>query len=117
MHLTDAEKDRLGDAVEVVKEPAGAGRAAGRDPEVVAIVSSMLSRIEREGMAAVLHYARELDGFTGSSLEVPAAEVERSGDQLPDALRAALETGAERSARFAGMQRARLQDFEEEVFK
>jgi sulfopropanediol 3-dehydrogenase len=46
---------------------------------------------------------------------VPAAEVERSGDLLPAALREALDTGAERSARFAGMQRARLQDFEDEV--
>jgi sulfopropanediol 3-dehydrogenase len=115
MHLTDAELARLGDAVEVVKAPAGAGPAAGRDPEVVATVSSMLSRIEREGLDAVLHYARELDGFTGRSLEVPAAEVERSGDELPDALRAALDTGAERTRIFAGMQRSRLQDFEDEV--
>jgi sulfopropanediol 3-dehydrogenase len=115
MHLTDAERAGLGGEVEVVKGPAGAGGATGRDPEVVATVSSMLSRIEREGMDAVLHYARELDGFTGRSLEVPAAEVERSGDGLPAALREALDTGAERTARFAGMQRARLQDFEDEV--
>src|SRR5690348_12857094 len=115
MHLTDAELSRLGDAVQVVKGPSGAGAPAGRDPEVVATVSTMLERIEREGMDAVLHYARELDGFTGRSLEVPAAEVERSGDQLPAALREALDTGAERTRRFADMQRARLQDFEDEV--
>jgi sulfopropanediol 3-dehydrogenase len=115
MHLTDADRERFGDAVRVVKGPGREGRPTQRDPEVVETVSTMLGRIEREGLDAVLHYARELDGFTGSSLEVPAAEVERSGDELPPALREALDAGAERTRRFAGMQRARLQDFEDEV--
>ncbi|MBW0089193.1 histidinol dehydrogenase [Pseudonocardia sp. KRD-184] len=115
MHLTPAEKNGFGDALTVVKEPTGADGSTGRDEAVSTTVSSMLSRIEREGMDAVLHYARELDGFTGSSLEVPAAELARAGDGLPADLREALDTGADRSRRFAVMQRDRLVDFEEEV--
>jgi sulfopropanediol 3-dehydrogenase len=115
MHLTEQDKERVGSGLHVVKEPTGPDRPAERDPAVAATVSEMLSRIEREGMDAVLHYARELDGFTGRELRVPDAELARSGDALPEALRTALETGAERTRRFAAMQRARLQDFEEEV--
>jgi sulfopropanediol 3-dehydrogenase len=115
MHLNSADKLRISGRLEVVKEPEGPDRPAQRDPEVVATVSSMLSHIEREGMDAVLHYAAALDGFTGSSLQVSDAELERSGDQLPVSLREALDAGAERTRRFAEMQRARLQDFEDEV--
>jgi sulfopropanediol 3-dehydrogenase len=115
MHLTDRDKQRIGGGLRVVKEPDGPDRPAERDPAVAATVSEMLSRIEREGLDAVLHYARELDGFTGTELRVPDAELAASGDALPEGLRAALETGAERTRRFAAMQRARLQDFEEEV--
>jgi sulfopropanediol 3-dehydrogenase len=63
----------------------------------------------------VLRYARELDGYDGSGLEIPEAELEKSGEQIPAAIREALETGAERTRRFAGMQRDRLVDFEEEI--
>ncbi len=115
MHLTERDKDRIGSGLHVVKEPVGPDRPAERDPAVAATVSEMLSRIEREGLDAVLHYARELDGFAGRDLRVPDAELASSGDALPAGLRTALETGAERTRRFAAMQRARLQDFEEEV--
>jgi len=115
MHLTDQDKERVGAGLRVVKEPDGPDRPAERDPAVAATVSEMLSRIERDGMDAVLRYARELDGFTGSELRVPDAELAAAGDALPEALRSALQAGAERTRRFAAMQRARLQDFEEEV--
>ena len=115
MHLTDADKKRISGSLTVVKEPDGPDTPAQSAPEVVETVTAMLARIERDGLDAVLHYARELDGFTGHVLEVPAAEVERSGDDLPPALREALQTGAARSRRFAQMQRERLVDFEDEV--
>ncbi|MCS7478002.1 histidinol dehydrogenase [Umezawaea endophytica] len=115
MHLSDADKVRIGGGLVVVKEPAGSGGPVRRDPEVVAKVSEMLGRIEREGLDAVLRYAVELDGYEGRSLEVPAAEVARAADQLPASLREALDAGADRTRRFAAMQRARLVDFEEEV--
>src|SRR3954452_24795731 len=97
MHLTDRDKQRIGGGLRVVKEPDGPDRPAERDPAVAATVSEMLSRIEREGLDAVLHYARELDGFTGTELRVPDAELAASGDALPEGLRAALETGAKRT--------------------
>jgi sulfopropanediol 3-dehydrogenase len=115
MHLTDRDKRRVGAGIRVVKEPAGPDRPAERDPAVVATVSEMLARIEREGMPAVLDYAARLDGFTGTDLRVPDAELARAADEVPAPVRAALDTGAERTKRFAAMQRARLQDFEDEV--
>jgi sulfopropanediol 3-dehydrogenase len=115
MHLSERERQRFGAALRAVKEPAGPGAPSRPAPEVVRVVSEMLGRIEREGMDAVLHYARELDGFTGRTLEVGAAEIAAAADLLPGPLRAALDAGAERTRRFARMQRERLQDFEAEV--
>jgi sulfopropanediol 3-dehydrogenase len=116
MHLNDEDKARIRTgSVTVIKEP-DAGRVDEvRDPAVVAKVSEMLSSIEREGMAAVLRYARELDGYEGAGVEIPEAELEKSGEQLPVAIREALETGADRTRRFAQMQRDRLVDFEEQI--
>ena len=116
MHLNDEDKSRIrSGAVTVIKEP-DAGRVDEvRDPAVVAKVSEMLSTIERDGMDGVLRYALELDHYEGSGLEIPEAELEKSGEQLPAAIREALETGADRTQRFARMQRERLVDFEEEI--
>lgn len=75
----------------------------------------MLSTIEREGMPAVLRYAKELDGWERSDVEFGAAELRGSGDDLTPQLRAALELGADRTGRFARAQRAHLVDFETEL--
>lgn len=115
MHLNPSDKKKLRGTVTVVKEPGGADRPDQRDPAVAARVSEMLGDIERNGLDAVLRYAADLDGFEGTSLEVPAAEIRGSGDALPAELRTALEAGAERTRRFAQMQRDRLVDFEGEV--
>lgn len=115
MHLSGADKQRIAGPIRVVKEPVTAEASDRRDPAVVATVSEMLSRIESGGMDAVLHYARELDGWTGADPLVGSAELARSGDKLPVALREALDAGADRTRRFARMQRERLQDFESEV--
>jgi sulfopropanediol 3-dehydrogenase len=116
MHLSAEDKSRIrSGAVTVVKEPDEGRVDELRDPAVVATVSEMLGAIERDGMDAVLRYARELDGYEGSGQEVPEAELEKSGERIPEAVREALEAGADRTRRFARMQRDRLQDFEEEV--
>jgi sulfopropanediol 3-dehydrogenase len=116
MHLSADDKSRIrSGSVAVVKEPEEDRVDEVRDPAVVAKVSEMLRDIERDGMDAVLRYARELDGYQSSGLEIPEAELEKSGERIPAEVRAALETGAERTRRFARMQRDRLQDFEEEV--
>ncbi len=115
MHLTPEDKARIGDGVTVVKEPPGLDRPAQRDPEVSATVSQMLLDIERRGLDAVRDYAERLDHWSGTSFEVSAARLRGAGDGLPSDLREALDAGAERTHRFASMQRARLVDFEEEV--
>lgn len=116
MHLSEEDKARIRTgSVSIVKEP-DAGRVDEvRDPAVVAKVSEMLGAIERDGMDAVLRYARELDGYEGGALEISQAELEKSGELLPRDIREALETGADRTRCFAQLQRDRLQDFEEEV--
>ena len=115
MHLNDEDKVRLGNGITVVKEPPGPDTPAQRDPEVAATVSRMLSDIEARGLVAVREYAERLDGWSGTSFEVTAQQLRGAGDGLPRELREALDAGAERTRRFASMQRDRLVDFEEEV--
>ncbi|HEU4331408.1 MAG TPA: histidinol dehydrogenase [Lapillicoccus sp.] len=115
MHLNEEDKARLGDGITVVKEPPGPDTPAQRDPEVAATVSRMLSDIEGRGLTAVREYAERLDGWSGTSFEVTAAQLRSAGDGLPPELREALDAGAERTRRFASMQRDRLVDFEDEV--
>ncbi|WP_053849453.1 histidinol dehydrogenase [Streptomyces sp. NRRL B-24085] len=99
----------------LLKAPAVDAPPAQRDPEVIETVSRMLSDIERHGVDAIRRYARSLDGQPDGAVELDAAQVARSGDRLPKELRAAIELGAERTQRFAGLQRAHLSDFEEEI--
>ena len=64
MHLTAEDKSRIrSGSVSVVKEPDEGQVDEVRDPAVVAKVSEMLGAIERDGMDAVLRYARELDAL------------------------------------------------------
>lgn len=103
MHLTEADLRRIGSPVTVAKAPAVVDSADLRDPAVAATVSEMLRTISAGGMDAVLRYARDLDGFTGTDLLVGPAELARAGDELPADLREALEAGADRTRRFAQM--------------
>jgi sulfopropanediol 3-dehydrogenase len=115
MRLAPSLLSELGDACRIIKSPVHQGPSAQRDPAVIERVSEMLSAIERDGMDAVLHYARELDGWTGGDVELDAASLRRSGDELTSEHRKALELGAERTSAFARQQRERLQDFETEL--
>lgn len=102
-------------AYECLKTPAIGGVPAQRLPEVISTVSSMLSAIEKDGFDAVVGYSRSLDGWTGRDLELSADNLRRTGDQLKPGLRQALEAGAERTRKFAGLQLEHLVDFEAEV--
>ena len=115
MHMTSQDKEALGTRFRVVKEPETVDRAAQADPEVAATVSRMLTEIEHGGMDAVRRYARELDGDSSDSFLIRSPQLEAAGEELPADLRDALRAGAERTRRFATMQRERLVDFEEEV--
>ncbi|SDD12470.1 histidinol dehydrogenase [Auraticoccus monumenti] len=116
MHLTDKDLARVPGKVTVLRAPDRPDVSAQSDPRVRETVSEMLSEIESGGLAAVRRYAEQLDGWTGGDdFVIEADEIERLTADLPDDLRTALDAGAERTRRFAGMQRARLTDFEEEV--
>lgn len=115
MHMNPSDKGLVTGSFSVVKEPAGPDAPAQRDPRVIETVSVMLSDIESNGLDAVRRYARELDGWEGDDIEIAGTQLARSGDDLPEALRAALDAGAERTRRFAELQRAHLSDFAEEV--
>lgn len=115
MHLNLGDKERIPGVLEVVKEPPGPDNPAQRDPGVAALVSEMLGNIEHHGLDAVLRYAADLDGFSGTSLEVSRTDMDRAAGELSRELREAIDTGAERTRRFAEMQRAHLVDFESEV--
>lgn len=78
-------------------------------------MSTMLSDIERGGMTAVRRYAEELDGYTEDTFELSSADIDRAVANLPRDLCDALDAGAERTRRFAELQRRSLTDFEAEV--
>ena len=116
MHLTPADKRRISGSFSIVREPDRPDVAAQSDPAVIATVSTMLTDIEQHGRPAVRRYAEQLDGWTGGEdFEVTPEQVARLTASLPQDLREALDAGAERTRRFAAMQRAHLHDFEEEV--
>jgi sulfopropanediol 3-dehydrogenase len=115
MNLSASVQDRYQGRYRYLKTPAAGLRASARDPAVVARVSEMLAQIEAGGMDAVLSYARDLDGWVGSDLELTHAQLEQTTAQLSADLRQALELGLERTRRFASEQRARLVDFEVEL--
>lgn len=115
MHLTASDKAVLGASVRTIKEPSTLDQPAQADAQVAATVSNMLLAIEKEGLAAVRRYARELDDYTGEEFLIEQDELARAEAELPESLCAALRTGAERTQAFAQMQRDRLTDFEDEV--
>ncbi|MFH8468398.1 histidinol dehydrogenase [Streptomyces sp. NPDC017991] len=115
MKLSSRFTAAFADRFTLLKAPAVDAPPAQRDPEVIETVSRMLSDIERDGLDAVRRYARTLDGQPDGAIELDATEISRSGDRLPKDLRAAIELGAERTQRFAALQRDHLADFEEEI--
>ncbi len=116
MHLTPRDKDRITGSYTVVREPDRPDVAAQSDPRVIETVSAMLADIEANGLRAVRGYAERLDGWTGGEdFEIESDQIESLTADLPAGLKQALDAGAERTRRFAGMQRAHLHDFSEEV--
>ncbi|WP_116101793.1 histidinol dehydrogenase [Amycolatopsis thermalba] len=115
MYFTEATQRRFAGRFTVVKEPAAGGAPAQRDPGVIDTVTRMLGRIRAEGLDAVTRYAAELDGYDGRPLEISREEMRRSGEALPDDLRAAIELATARTAAFAKASRDALKDLEIEL--
>jgi sulfopropanediol 3-dehydrogenase len=116
MHLAPRDRTLITGTFTTVREPARTDVAAQSDPRVIETVSEMLSDIEQHGRPAVRRYAEQLDGWSGGEdFEIGQDQITALTEALPDDLRTALDTGAERTYRFASMQRAHLHDFEDEV--
>lgn len=115
MHITESDSRHIKGAFKALKSPAVVGVPAQRLPDVVATVSAMLGDIEANGMDAVVKYSRQLDGWSGDSIEINQDTLAASGDHLPPDLREALMAGADRTRLFAVEQRERLTDFETEL--
>lgn len=97
-----------------LKTPLIDAPAAQRDPAVIETVTNMLADIRERGLDAVLDYARKLDKYQGTDIELTAEQIASSGDRLAPDLRAAIELGAERTQAFARASREHLTDFETE---
>jgi histidinol dehydrogenase len=66
-------------------------RRTSADPAVRAATAAILERVARDGDAALLALARELDGVALEALEVPRERCRRALDRLDASLRAAME--------------------------
>ena len=83
--------------------------------EVRATVSSMLSRIEREGADAIRAYSAELDGWSPDSFIVDEATTAAAAEQVDEQLREHIAFAQEQVRAFATAQRATLTDLEIET--
>ena len=106
---------RLDGAFHHLKTPLIDAPAAQRDPAVIETVTNMLADIRERGLDAVLDYARTLDNYQGTDIELTPEQIASSGDRLDPELRAAIELGAARTQAFAKESRAHLSDFETEL--
>lgn len=106
---------RLDGAFHHLKTPLIDAPAAQRDPAVIETVTNMLADIRERGLDAVLDYARTLDNYQGTDIELTPEQIATSGDRLDPDLRAAIELGAARTQAFAKESRAHLSDFETEL--
>lgn len=99
----------------VLKAPGVDAPEAQRDPRVAETVTAMLHDIEKNGIAAVRRYARELDRFEKDDFELSAADLASSGSRIAPELREAIDLGSARTKQFAALQREHLTDFEAEI--
>lgn len=106
---------RLDGSFHHLKTPLIDAPAAQRDPAVIETVTNMLADIRERGLDAVLDYARKLDNYQGTDIELTAEQIATSGDRLAPDLRAAIELGAARTQAFAKESRSHLSDFETEL--
>jgi len=91
------------------------GETAERDREVVATVSSMLSEIEKDGLAAIRRYSEQLDGWAPERFTVDAATVKQAERVVPDELKQHIAFAADQVRGFAQHQRGSMTDVEVET--
>ena len=83
--------------------------------EVRKTVSEMLLSVEKEGLAAVRRYSRDLDKWEPESFLVGQAEIDRAAEELPEELRDHIAFAQDQIRGFAEAQRATMTDLEVET--
>lgn len=82
--------------------------------ETQAIVSEMLAKLEAEGEAAALQYARDLDGYEGDAI-VTKEQIKAAADQVSPQLKDDIQFALDRVRSFAEAQKASISSFETEL--
>lgn len=91
---------RWQELAEDARRAALARPAASQDAQVAAQAGAIIARVRRDGDAALLTLARELDGATLAGLQVTAAEFAAARAALPAAAVAAIQTAIANVRRF-----------------
>jgi sulfopropanediol 3-dehydrogenase len=86
--------------------------SAQRTEEVRCVVSEMLARIERDGVAAVRRYSRDLDDWDPPSFVVDDRAVRQAEDAIDVELREHIAFAQDQVRAFAEAQRATLHDLD-----
>jgi histidinol dehydrogenase len=79
-------------------------RRAARMDEAEQTVRPILEAVRKRGDAALKEYARKLDGFTGASLRISAADCQKAVTQAPPSFRKAVRAAALNIREFAKLQ-------------
>ena len=82
--------------------------------ETQAIVRAMLERLEKEGEAAAMAYAKELDGYEGEAI-VSQEQIAAAADQVTPQLKDDIQFALDRVRTFAEAQKASISSFETEL--
>ncbi|MCE2517090.1 MAG: histidinol dehydrogenase [Alphaproteobacteria bacterium] len=82
--------------------------------ETQAIVSEMLAKLEAEGEAAALQYARDLDGYEGEAI-VTKEQIKAAADKVSSQLKDDIQFALDRVRTFAEAQKASISSFETEL--
>ncbi|MFA6280842.1 MAG: histidinol dehydrogenase [Bdellovibrionales bacterium] len=70
---------------------AALSRSAGEKKDITDYVKAIVKEVREEGDKAVAKYATQFDNYTGPLAPLPLASLKQAADDLPPALRAALE--------------------------
>lgn len=81
-------------------------------PEARAQVAEILSAVRRRGDQALREYTERLDGATWETPRVPSPQIRRALDEIPAALRTALETARSQIERFHEPQRLSMRGYQ-----
>jgi phosphoribosyl-ATP pyrophosphohydrolase/phosphoribosyl-AMP cyclohydrolase/histidinol dehydrogenase len=105
------------DAAQLLAESATRRDSAAVDPEALQVASKIIDEIAEEGEPALRRWAHQLGDIASSDAPIVLSQqaLDDAFESLDEASRSVLERGAERVARFAGLQRDALADVRTEI--